>query len=589
MLLKDQLLLEIIDQLPIAVFAKNPGDDYKFVIWNKKMASLFSIPQENVIGITDFEFFDDVEIAREFRKIDEDVIAQGYVVDIEEVVLTANGEITCHTLKLPLQLADGQQLLVGIIDDITEESANKKQLNAYRNELESLVDKRTLQLQELANRDSLTGLGNRNFLISEIKRLIKDRAFSQQFAVMFIDLNGFKLLNDSYGHRLGDELLCLVGQRLEEFRNQAPIIARLGGDEFVLIIESGDIKKLANIAQSLYDSISVPFVLRSRSYQITCAIGVSIWPDNGAEATLLLQTADMAMYNVKHLKSNYANYQFYDSKMLALSQRKLELQQSLRDALANNEMYLVLQPQFSADNQSNLCGAEVLLRWQSEKLGLVSPAEFIPIAEKSGLMIPISAWVLQQSCLLIRQLQQKYMDIPRISVNLSGDEISIGLAQRINMQLKQYELSAKTLTLEITEAQLINFGGNIISELDQLRQQGFRISLDDFGTGYSSMSYLSSLEFDEIKIDRSFITKMTSDKKTLLLVRAIVSMAQALGSKVVAEGVETTEQFDCLKGTGIDIIQGYLLGKPMRYEEFTANISSGKYKVLVENPENLRS
>lgn len=579
MLLKDELLLEIIDQLPIAVFAKDPNDNYKFVIWNKKMASLFSLPQEKVIGTTDFDFFDDLEEAQNFRKIDEDVMAQGHVIDIEEVVSTINGEITCHTLKLPLRLADGRQLLVGIIDDITEESANKKQLNAYRNDLESLVEKRTLQLQNLANTDSLTRLGNRNFLLAEIKKIIKDRSLSQQFAVIFIDLNGFKLLNDSYGHRLGDELLCLVGQRLNEFRSQAPVIARLGGDEFVIIIKTGDNQALASIAQSVYDAISLPYTLRSRSFQITCAIGISVWPKDGHEATLLLQAADMAMYNVKHSKSNNENYQFYNEKMLALSQRKLELQQSLRNAITNNEMYLVLQPQFSLDDQCNLCGAEVLLRWQSEKFGLVPPSEFIPIAEKSGLMLPISAWVLQQSCLLIKQLHEKFAYIPRISVNLSGDEISIGLAERINKQLEQCEFSAQSLTLEITEAQLVNFSDGIISELEQLRQQGFRISLDDFGTGYSSMSYLSSLEFDEIKIDRSFIKKINNDKKTLLLVRAIVSMAQALGSKVVAEGVESTEQLNCLKSLGINIIQGYLLGKPMRYEEFTANISSGKYKI----------
>jgi EAL domain-containing protein (putative c-di-GMP-specific phosphodiesterase class I) len=192
-------------------------------------------------------------------------------------------------------------------------------------------------------------------------------------------------------------------------------------------------------------------------------------------------------------------------------------------------------------------------------------------------MLTISAWVLQQSCLLIKKLHTQFSNMPRISVNLSGDEISIGLAERINKQLKQYELCAKTLTLEITEAQLVNFSDEIISELEQLRKQGFRISLDDFGTGYSAISYLSSLEFDEIKIDRSFIKKIENDKKTLLLVKAMVSMAHALNSKVVGEGVETTEQFDCLKNMGIDIIQGYLLGKPIRYQEFTANIRSGKY------------
>nr|WP_299082472.1 diguanylate cyclase [uncultured Paraglaciecola sp.] len=222
-------MLEIIDQLPIAVFAKDPKNDFKFVIWNKKMASMFDVPSDNIIGITDFELFDDIEAAKKFRKIDEEVMAQGRVVDIQEVVTAAKGDITCHTLKLPLKLADGRELLVGMLDDITDDSANKKQLEAYRNDLELLVEKRTAQLQALANTDSLTGLGNRNFFIAEIKELIKGRDRSVPFSVMFIDLNGFKLLNDSYGHRLGDELLREMGKRLYEFNTHAPIVARLGG------------------------------------------------------------------------------------------------------------------------------------------------------------------------------------------------------------------------------------------------------------------------------------------------------------------------------------------------------------------------
>ena len=585
MLLKGELLLEIIEQLPIAVFAKDPNDNYKFVIWNKKMAALFAIPPEKVIGTTDFDFFDDVEEAKSFRKIDEDVMAQGKVIDVVEVVTASKGLITCHTLKLPLKLADGRQLLVGMLDDISEETANKKQLHEYSHKLESLVEQRTLQLQNLANRDSLTGLGNRNFLLNELKTLIKTRADAKKFAVIFIDLNGFKLINDSYGHRLGDELLCLVGQRLKTFRKQAPIITRLGGDEFVLIIKTGDAHKLASFAESINDAISLPFILGSHSFEISCAIGISIWPDHGSEATFLLQAADMAMYTVKHLKSKNTHYQFYDEKMLGLSQRKIELQQGLRKAIAHDEMYLVVQPKFLLSQPYFLCGAEVLLRWKSEKFGLVSPAEFIPIAEKSGVMLTISTWVLQQSCLLINQLHEKFNNMPRLSVNLSGNEIRLGLAERINKQLEQYELSAQTLTLEITEAQLVNFNQDVIAELEQLRKQGIRISLDDFGTGYSAMSYLSSLSFDEIKIDRSFITKIINDKKTLLLARAMVSMAHALESKVVAEGVETSEQLAIVKAIGVDIVQGYLLGKPMSYEEFTANISTGKFRLADTAPE----
>lgn len=578
MLLKDELLLELIEQLPIGVFAKDPNDNYNFVIWNKRMETLIGLTQKEAIGANDFDFFEDKLEASYFRKTDEKVIADGHVVDIaEEVVSAKMGEIVCHTLKVPLRLADGRQLLVGIMDDITEESANKKQLDAYRNDLETLVTKRTHQLQDLANRDSLTGLANRNFLLTELKTYIGDRTLAQPLAVLFVDLNGFKLLNDSYGHRLGDELLYQVGQRLEKFRKQAPIVARLGGDEFVLVVESADREVLAAVAKSIYAAISIPFHLRNRSYQITCAIGISLWPNNGDEATLLLQTADMAMYNVKQSKSGSKHFAFYNAQMLAASQRKSELEQALRYALEKDELYLVLQPQFALNSRGKLIGAEVLLRWQSAKFGLVSPAEFIPIAERSDLMLSIGSWVLQQSCVLIKLLQTQFTEMPRLSVNLSGAEITRGLAERINKQLAIAELPSNALTLEITEAQLVNFNEDMVSELELLRQQGLRISIDDFGTGYSSMSYLSQLEFDELKIDRSFVAKMSRDKKALLLVRAIVSMAHALESEVVAEGVETTEQLEYLKDMGIEAVQGFLLGKPMPYEEFSTKLSSGHF------------
>ena len=564
----NKLLTDVIEYLPVSIFAKDADDDFRFVLWNKQMEKMSGISKGEVLGRTDFEVFGDSDEARDFRDMDNAVMGSGSVVEIaEEVVVAASGNITCHTLKVPLALEDGTRFLLAIIEDITEDAENRRQLDEYRNDLETLVETRTAELQEMANTDSLTGLYNRSFLISATQELIHDSDEEQGFAVIFIDLDGFKLLNDSYGHRLGDELLKQVGERLRYFGDQARLVARLGGDEFVLIVDSSDTSELSRLASGVYQAISEPFSLHERGYQLTCSMGISVWPKDASEPTLLLQSADIAMYHAKSAKK-LKKYVFFDSAMLASSQRKAALEQALRGAVDRQEFYLVLQPQFALQDEPALVGTEVLLRWRSLEFGEVSPGEFIPVAERAGIMPAIGNHVLRLSCCLIAELRREWPQFPRVSVNLSATEVDQMLANRIFETLNEFGVPPSALTLELTETELATFEEYTIGELERLRSAGLKVSIDDFGTGYSSLAYLSQIGVDEVKIDRSFVRDLPDGGKTDSLVRAIVSMARALDCTVIAEGVEEENQLICLREMGVDSLQGYLLARPMPVPEF---------------------
>ena len=568
MTIDNKLLTDIIEYLPVSIFAKNADADFQFVLWNKQMEKMSGISKQEALGRTDFDVFGDSKEARAFRKIDIAVMNGGVVVEIEEEeVVAASGKIVCHTLKVPLALENGTRLILAIIEDITAKVENQRQLAEYRNDLERLVETRTSQLQELASKDSLTGLYNRSFLLRATRELIRENSEQQGFSVIFIDLDGFKLLNDSYGHRLGDELLKQVGERLRCFDDQALLAARLGGDEFVLVVESNDRSELSQLANEIYDAIAKPFSLHERGYELTCSMGISCWPQDASEPTLLLQSADIAMYLSKSAKK-LKKFVFFERAMLESSQRKAALEQALRGAVERQEFHLVLQPQFSLQDEPRLVGAEVLLRWHSLEYGEVSPGEFIPVAERAGIMPDIGMHVLESSCRLIAQLRLEWPQFPRVSVNLSATEVNHALANRIFQSLEESGVPPSALTLELTETELAMFETKTIAELERLREAGVKISIDDFGTGYSSLAYLSQIGVDEVKIDRSFVKDLPDGGKTDSLVRAIVSLAQALECSVIAEGVEEEKQLSCLRAMGVDSLQGYLLAKPMPVPEF---------------------
>ena len=427
------------------------------------------------------------------------------------------------------------------------------------------------ELTQLALHDTLTGLPNRVLLAERIDQAMQ-RVAGQSgcFALMFIDLDGFKPVNDAFGHHMGDLLLREVALRLREDLRSEDTLARIGGDEFVLLVqltEPDDAQRLASRQVAL---VSRSFRVAEHELQISASIGIALYPGNGHSAHELLMNADAAMYHAKGAGKN--GYRFFDATMNNNARRQLQLLQDLRNAVEHNEFQLYYQPKFAAGNGQPV-GAEALLRWQHPQHGLLLPDKFIELAEKTGLIIPIGEWVLNEAC---RQMREWYVlgyTDWRIAVNLSALQFChAGLVDSVAMALERYKLPANNLTLEITETTAMSDADASMTVLQQLADMGVDLSIDDFGTGYSSLMYLKRLPANELKIDRGFVRDLEHDSDDAAIVSAIVALGQALGLRIVAEGVETGMQQSFLTQLGCDSLQGYFLGHPLPAERFMQDI-----------------
>ncbi|UCZ85207.1 EAL domain-containing protein [Pseudomonas sp. L5B5] len=423
------------------------------------------------------------------------------------------------------------------------------------------------ELTQLALHDTLTGLPNRILLADRIDQAMhRVTAHGGCFALMFIDLDGFKPVNDAFGHHMGDQLLREVAQRLREDLRSEDTLARIGGDEFVLLVQLAEPDDALRLASRQVGLVSRSFRVVEHDLQISASIGIAVYPGNGHSAQELLMNADAAMYHAKGTGKN--GYSFFDVSMNNNARRQLQLLQDLRNALKHQQFRLHYQPKFDATNGQPV-GAEALLRWEHPQHGLLMPDKFIELAEKTGLIIPIGEWVLDEAC---RQMQewyaQGYTDW-RIAVNLSAVQFCHGgLVNSVSSTLQRYNLSANNLTLEITETTAMHDADVSMIVLQQLADMGVDLSIDDFGTGYSSLMYLKRLPANELKIDRGFVRDLEHDSDDAAIVSAIVALGQALGLRIVAEGVETGVQRTFLTQLGCDSLQGYYLGHPMPPEHF---------------------
>ena len=427
------------------------------------------------------------------------------------------------------------------------------------------------ELTQLALHDTLTGLPNRILLADRI-----DQAMSRVqeeggcFALMFIDLDGFKPVNDAFGHHMGDLLLCEVAARLREDLRSHDTLARIGGDEFVLLVQLNEQDDALNLAARQVSLIARSFRVTEHDLHISASVGIALFPGNGQTAQDLLMNADAAMYHAKGAGKN--GYSFFDVSMNSNARRQLQLLQDLRNALELREFSLYYQPKFDASNGQPI-GAEALLRWQHPTQGMLLPDKFIDLAEKTGLIIPIGEWVLNEAC---RQMREWYVlgyTDWRIAVNLSAIQFChAGLVQSVAKALATHHLPANSLTLEITETTAMNDADASMTVLQELSDMGVDLSIDDFGTGYSSLMYLKRLPANELKIDRGFVRDLERDSDDAAIVSAIVALGQALGLRIVAEGVETGVQQDFLTQLGCDSLQGYLLGHPLPAEHFMMEI-----------------
>jgi len=426
------------------------------------------------------------------------------------------------------------------------------------------------ELKFLALHDSLTKLPNRALLEDRLDQQVqKARRDASQFAVLFLDLDGFKAVNDAYGHQVGDLLLIEAAARIRACVRARDTLARIGGDEFVLLIDSNEPADAANVADKLATAIREPIYIDGHELRVSASIGIAVFEGTN-DPQSLLKNADAAMYHAKTLGRD--GFCFFESSMHEDAQKQMQIVQDLRLAEARGQLALHYQPKFDAVD-GRLIGAEALLRWHHPVRGLVPPGQFIPLAEKTGLIVPIGRWVLNEACRQMSEWKAAGIGLPGVSVNLSALQFNHhGLVQAVSETLRRHALDPQFLTLEITESTAMRHADASIAILQQLHAMGVHISIDDFGTGYSSLLYLKRLSASELKIDHGFVRDLVHDAEDAAIVAAIVALGRTLNLKIVAEGVETVEQKEFLTRLGCDSLQGFLLGRPTSAEKFSESL-----------------
>lgn len=453
------------------------------------------------------------------------------------------------------------------------------------NTLVTILNQHTLQLrnnhnkiEKLAHFDFLTGLPNRRLMINRLNDKLASCDRQQCCgALLFIDIDNFKHINDSLGHAMGDELLIRVAERFAECVRREDTVARLGGDEFVILVMKGHTysQKLNHestvVAQKLISIMKKPIILQGHLHHMTISIGITTFENEKSSSDELLRQADTAMYRAKDTGKN--GFCFFNSQMQELAHRRLDIEEALRIALDNNELFLVYQPQ--VDTQGRCIGAEALVRWTHPTKGILPPIEFIGIAEECGLIVELGAWVLDKSCAQFKLWKNENIHLDKISVNVSPKQFRhINFIKTVRDALNKYQLPAQQLTLEITESVVIEDIKDTINKMTILKSLGVAISIDDFGTGYSSLTYLKELPIDQLKIDQSFVCDIITDTKALMIATAIITIGKKLGLNVIAEGVEDKKQIALLIEQGCDQFQGYYFSKPKSVDEFSHYISA---------------
>ena len=501
--------------------------------------------------------------------------------DIDAVVKSIDDFISGDTKEYQMEFRflhkDGHHIWIhgkGEIVEYDEESKPKRFVGTFSDI--SLRKEHEAYILHQAHYDTLTNLPNRLLSIDRLTQLINDaKRNTKSIAVLFLDLDDFKKINDTLGHETGDKLLIEASSRLLSVVRNEDTVGRLGGDEFIILLSDlQDSLDADYIAQNLVQKFREIFVIDNRELLLTASIGIATYPNNGDTPSELLRNADSAMYHAKELGRN--TYAYFSDDMNKELSRRISIEEHMHGALDRGELSVAYQSQLNIST-GKIIGAEALVRWNSPILGMVSPEEFIPIAEHTGLIIPIGIYVLTEAVQMALRCQKEYDPLFKIAVNLSPRQFrDPNLVDSIKEIIQEYNISTNTLELEITEGVLMSGHNYATQALNDLHDLGIELAMDDFGTGYSSLSYLRAYSFNILKIDRSFVNNITKDSANKELVNAIIAMAHALGMKVIAEGVETQEQFDYLKNQECDFAQGYLFSKPIALDDICALLQSQK-------------
>jgi diguanylate cyclase (GGDEF)-like protein len=480
------------------------------------------------------------------------VLGKNEVIDIPEVIVESpHGTRVFHTKKLVIKDSQGQpKYLLGIAEDITEQQAAQK------------------KIEFIAYHDALTELPNRLLAKYHLEQaILAAERENSKVALLFIDLDKFKTINDSLGHVIGDGLLKGVAIRLRECLRDIDTLSRQGGDEFLIVLNNiRDTESITVLAEKILERMAEPFEIDHHELSISLSIGIAVYPDDGKDFDMLLKKSDTAMYQAKESGRN--TYRFHTEQMNADAIEHLRMRNGLRRALEHGEFVLHYQPQISFATGA-VIGAEALIRWNHPELGMVPPGRFISIAEDSGLIVPIGDWVLREACRQAVAWRKAGLPELIVAVNLSAVQFKRGDVEKSVIQaLSESGLEPALLELELTESILIKDTEKVLATVRQLKSLGVKLSIDDFGTGYSSLSYLKRFDVDKLKIDQSFVRDMADDPNDAAIVRAIIQMAKSLNLTTIAEGVEDERQLALLRLQHCDEAQGYHFARPMPADEF---------------------
>ncbi len=532
-----ELLIRLINAIPSPIFIKNKKHQLIFV--NTALCQLLGRSYNELIGKSDYDLSPKEE-ADIFWEMDDKVFKSRQTNINEENHTDSFGNTrVIQTKKILFDDSELGDCLCGIITDITE----LKQLNE--------------KLSKIAYQDSITGLMNRAAFDEASAKYLQDFDSKQQkFALLYLDMDGLKFVNDSYGHPVGDMLIQETGKRIASVLTQKGEVARIGGDEFILLIPYCEQQEIIHITEQILTALKQPIELANKKLTLSASIGIACCPDDGCDMISLVQHADNSMYEAK-MKCK-GSYSFYKKEYTSTTKRKLELEIELREALENKQLEVHFQPIF---NHKNIVGYEALARWFNPRFGMISPSEFIPIAEESGLIIVLGKQVMQAA---VKFINKYCLDSEYVSVNVSPTQLKHydfkSNLESIICQSSNH--TSRQLVIEVTEGLMMNMNEHLENLIKSPSLKEIRYFVDDFGTGYSNLSQLKKLNFDTLKIDREFIKGLPSSHSDISLIKSMIFIAKEFNMKVIAEGVETEEQKQCLIDIGCDYFQGYLLGKP---------------------------
>ena len=543
-------LRSILNVIPDLVWLKDINGVY--LKCNPMFEKLYGAKEAQILNKTDFDFVDK-ELAELLRANDSLAIKANQPTTNEEYFVYADGSAKGihETVKTPLKDINGNIIgVLGISRDISERKEREKQLEHY------------------ANYDTLTGLTNRVVFNDRLNHLLSQRIAQKIYhAVLFIDLDRFKEINDTMGHSVGDQILIMVANRLKSITRKGDTLARIGGDEFTMILQNINNPLQASIVcDKILSILKEPLEIDGHHFHVTSSIGISIYPDDSTSSENLVKYADSAMYHAKENGKN--NYQFYTKELSLEAIKKVSMANYLQVGIKNEEFELYYQPQIDSVTKI-LTGAEALIRWNSSHNGLISPMDFIPFAESSGQIIEIGKWVIIQAMRDIVKWKKNNLSIDKVSINLSIKQLSDkGFISSVVQSLKQTNCKPEWIEFEITESSTMNDPESSILLLNEIKNLGFTLSIDDFGTGYSSLSYLKKLPINKLKIDKSFVDDIFINSDDEAIVQAVILIAKSMKIEVIAEGVETQNQQKFLIENGCNLSQGYFYSKPLKIKEF---------------------